>query len=167
MSADHTSTSTTPQGSTSASSATNVADDIAAIRADLDRLVPPLVEALKRDQYFTELREQVRRAEHVSRAWRDWPLITGIHDAVLNLRQSAQPDRHLLEHLESLIFQAGVTEYGLVGERIDPEEAEITAATGAGPRLIVSVTRRPGLRIGPVPLRKPIVEITRQGGTTQ
>ena len=60
MSADLSSTSTTPQGSASASSATNVADDIAAIRADLDRLVPPLVEALKRDQYFTELREQVR-----------------------------------------------------------------------------------------------------------
>lgn len=168
MSAGTTSTPSTSHGNGPApAAASEVSGDIAAIRADLDRLVPPLVEALKRDQYFTELREQVRRAEQVWRAWRDWPLITGIHDAVLNLRQSAEPDRHLLEHLESLIFQAGVTEYGLVGERIEPEEAEITAAAGSGPRLVVSVSRRPGLRIGPVPLRKPIVEITRQEGTTE
>ena len=140
-----------------------VVTDVAELKAELGQIVRPLVDALKRDRYFDELQAQLRRAAKLSEAWRDWPLISGVHDAVLNLRTTRDADPHLLEHLESLLFGAGVTEYGLVGDAIDPEEAEITASTGTGSHFIVTATRRPGLRIGSVPLRKPIVEIARQG----
>ncbi|MCT9002612.1 hypothetical protein [Microbacterium memoriense] len=135
--------------------------DVTAIKADVERLMPPLVGALKRNQYFDELQGQLRRTEKIAQAWRDWPLIVGIHEAVIILRQSDAPDPHVLELLESLIFQAGVTEYGHEGDQIDPQEAEITASSGTGSQIVVSKIRRLGLRIGAVPLLKPIVEVTR------
>ncbi|XBH21441.1 hypothetical protein V5R04_14700 [Jonesiaceae bacterium BS-20] len=141
----------------------NVERDITQIKADVDQLMQPLVDALKRNRYFDEMQTQLRSAQKVARAWHDWPLITGIHEAVLMLRSNPQgADRYLLEHLESLIFQAGVTEYGLVGEIVDIEEVEVVAVTGNGDRFVVSQCKRPGLRIETVPLRKPIVEITRE-----
>lgn len=140
--------------------------NVTAIKADIDRLMPPLVDTLKRNRYFDELQQHLRQTEKIAQAWRDWPLIIGIHDAVLDLRRTDASDPHLLEHLEGLIFHAGVTEYGFDGDEIDPLEAEITASTGSGRRIVVSSSRRLGLRIGPVPLRKPIVEVTRQERST-
>lgn len=140
--------------------------DVSLVKADVEKLMHPLVDALKRNRYFDEMQSQLRSAQKVALAWRDWPLITGIHEAVIMMRSNAgTSDRYLLEHLEDLLFQAGVTEFGLPGETVEIEEVEILAATGTGNRFVVSHCKRPGLRIGPVPLRKPIVEVTRETRT--
>lgn len=131
------------------------------LRRDVDEIVPPLVAALKQNRYFDELQGQLRTAERLAQAWRDWPLIVGIHEAILSIRGGQANDRYLLEHLENLLFQVGVEEYGLVGEVVEAQTVEITAFEGAGHELTVSVCNRPGLRQGPAPLRKAIVEVTR------
>lgn len=144
----------------------NVERDVTMIKADVDQLMQPLVDMIKRDSYFNEMQSQLRSAQKVAQAWHEWPLITGIHEAVLMLRSNTQgADRYLLEHLENLLFQAGVTEYGIAGETVQIEEVEVVGATGSGNHFVVSQCRRPGLRIGPVPLRKPIVEVTRETRT--
>jgi len=140
-------------------------EDVTAMRSEITRIAEPLVRVLKQNQHVAELQAQLRRAEKVAQAWHDWPIITGLHDAVLMLRQTPDADPHLLEHLEGLIFAAGVEEYGKDGDAVEPEEADIIAASGSGGSFVVTVCRRPGLRIGPVPLRKPIVEVTRKEGT--
>ena len=136
--------------------------DTASLKNDMDRIIQSLVVSLKRDRSFDELQQQLRDAEKISQAWRDAPLIIGIHDAVTMLKQTDDADKHLLAHLENLLYVAGVDEYGVAGDVVEPEEAEVTESIGAGPVLRVSVCKRPGLRIGGVPLRKPIVEVTRE-----
>lgn len=144
----------------------NVERDVTKIKADVDQLMQPLVDSLRRNRYFDEMQSQLRSAQKVSQAWHDWPLVTGIHEAVLMLRSNVElADRHLLEHLENLLFQAGVTEYGLEGETVEIEEVVVMAATGSGDLFVVSQCDRPGLRIGPVPLRKPIIEVKRETRT--
>lgn len=144
----------------------NVERDVTMIKADVDKLMQPLVYAMKRDSYFNEMQSQLRSAQKVAQAWHEWPLITGIHEAILMLRPNIQgADRYLLEHLENLLFQAGVTEYGIVGETVQIEEVEVVGATGSGDHFVVSQCKRPGLRIGPLPLRKAIVKVTRETRT--
>jgi len=142
-----------------------MSSDVTAIKADMDRIMQPLVDSLKRNKYFDELQDRLRKSDKVSQAWRDWPLITGIHEAVISLRQSDNPDKHLLEHLQNLLFQADVTEFGLEGQIVDPEEVEVIASSGTGTVFTVAVCSRPGLKVGSLPLRKPIVEIARSERT--
>lgn len=144
----------------------NIERDVTMIKADVDQLMQPLVGALKRDKYFDEMQSQLRSAQKVAHAWHERPLITGIQEAMLILRKNPESDvPYLLEFLESLLFQAGVTEYGLAGETVEIEEVEVLAAAGSGDHFVVSRCERPGLRIGPVPLRKAIVEVTRETRT--
>lgn len=138
-----------------------IAADVASMKSDVDRLFAPLVESIKRDRAFDELQQQLRKAEKVAQAWRDAPLITGIHDAIVSLRQSDAPDNHLISHLEDLLYRAGVEEFGKPGETVSAEDVEITQATGHGAVLTVAACKRPGLRIGELPLRRSIVEIIR------
>lgn len=144
----------------------NIERDVTMIKADVDQLMQPLVGALKRDKYFDEMQSQLRSAQKVAHAWHERPLITGIHEALLILRSNSESEApYLLELLENLLFQAGVTEFGLAGETVEIEEVEVLAAAGSGNHFVVSRCERPGLRIGPVPLRKPIVEVTRETRT--
>lgn len=138
-----------------------IAADIASIKSDVDQLFGPLVESVKRDRAFDELQQQLRNAQKVAQAWHDAPLITGIHDAIISLQQTPDPDKHLIEQLEDLIYRAGVETYGGVGETVLPEEIEVTASTGTGTVLTVTECKRRGLRIGALPLRKAIVEVSR------
>ena len=142
-----------------------MSSDVTAIKGDMDRIMQPLVDSLRRDKYFDEFQDRLRKAEKVTQVWRDWPLITGIHEAVISLRQSEAPDKHLLEHLQNLLFEADVTEYGFEGEKVDPEEVDIVASHGSGGVFAVAVCRRPGLKVGSLPLRKPIVDIARSERT--
>lgn len=138
-----------------------VSADVTAIKADVDRIMQPLVEALTRNKYFDEFHDRLRKAERVTQAWRDWPLVVGIHEAVVTLRKNEVSDKLLLEHLEGLLFQTGITEYGFEGEKVNPDEVDIVGSQGVGEFFYVKVCRRPGLRDGALPLRKPIVEIAR------
>ncbi|PCC44886.1 hypothetical protein [Brevibacterium aurantiacum] len=150
-----------------AESITRIEADVASLKSDMDQIIQSLVVSLKRDRSFDELQEQLRRSERVAQAWKDAPLLTGIHDAVVMLRQTDGADKHLVAHLENLIYEAGVEEYGAVDDTVDPEEVSVTEVTGSGPNLTVSACKRPGLRIGGLPLRKPIVEVTRSERTNQ
>lgn len=140
-----------------------VESDMTSLKRDMDHIIESLVVSLKRDRSFDALQQQLRKSEKIAQAWRDAPLIMGIHDAVTMLKQTEDADTYLLAHLENLIYEAGVEEYGVAGDIVKPEEAEVTESIGSGPVLRVSVCQRPGLRVGSLPLRKPIVEITREG----
>lgn len=134
---------------------------VRALNKDFEQVMPLLVGALKQNRYFDEMQRQVRAAEKLSQAWRDWPLVIGIHEAILSIRTNESPDRYLLEHLENLLFQSGVEEYGFQGEDVEVELVEIVSSSGQGSRFTVTTCKRPGLRQGPVPLRKAIVEVIR------
>ena len=139
-----------------------VAGDIAAIKADLDRIVGPLVQALKRDRALDDLQARLRTAEKVGQAWRDWPLLTGVHDTILGLRDAGEASTIVTQQLEDLLFRVGVEEFGLEGELVDPGHVEILEVTGEGPDFRVNACRRPGLRLSHVPLRKAIVSVIRE-----
>lgn len=137
---------------------------VTALEEKFDKVIPQLVQALRRDQYFDEMQGQLRRAERVSEAWRDWPLVLGVHETVLGLRSTPDADRHLLASLEDLLYRAGIEEYGHAGEEVDPVEVEVMAWTGDqdGTVLEVEECKIPGLRVGAVPLRKPKVVVRRK-----
>lgn len=140
-----------------------VASDVGDIKRDIEQILPSLVDALKRNRYFDEMEKQLRHAERIAEAWRDWPLLVGVHDVILAMRATPNLDPALAEQLSDVLYRsAGVEEFGFIGEEIDPTMLEISGSEGAGPRIIIQETQRPGLRIGHSPIRKAIVSVTRQ-----
>lgn len=145
-----------------------LAADVAALKKDMDQILPSLVDALKRNRYFDEMERQLRRTEKVSEAWREWPLITGVHDVVLAMRAAPESDPAMVEQLVDVLYRAaGVEEFGHADEPIEPDYAEITSMTGEGSHLVVVDTQRPGLRVGHHPLRKAIVAVRREQGAAR
>lgn len=141
-----------------------VASDVGDIKRDVEQILPSLVDALKRNRYFDEMEKHLRRAERVAEAWRHWPLVVGVHDVILAMRETPNFDPVFVEQLCDVLYRAaGVEEFGFIGEEIDPTMLEITSSEGTGPRIVVQETHRPGLRIGHSPIRKAIVSVTRQG----
>ncbi|MCZ2817271.1 hypothetical protein [Modestobacter sp. VKM Ac-2984] len=142
---------------------TDIAADISGLKADVDSILPSLVTALKRDRAFDEVQAQLRSAQRVAEAWREWPLVLTVHEAVLHLRRlDDDGHRWLEEHLLQGLAGSGVEEFGFPGEEVALDHVEVVAATGTGPRPVVVETHRPGLRIAHAPLRKPIVTIDRR-----
>lgn len=138
--------------------------DVASIKQDVEQILPALVEALKRNRYFDEMERQLRRAERVAEAWREWPLVVGVHDVIIALRAS-DTDPQIVEQLLDVLYRsAGVEEFGFVGEQVDPTQVEISESAGAGNHITVRESQRPGLRIGHQPLRKAIVSVIREEG---
>ncbi|OAD97730.1 hypothetical protein [Arthrobacter sp. OY3WO11] len=141
-----------------------VASDVGDIKRDVEQILPSLVDALKRNRYFDEMEKRLRRAERVAEAWRDLPLLVGVHDVILAMRATPNHDPVFVEQLSDVLYRsAGVEEFGLIGEEIDPTMLEIYSSEGTGPRIIIREVQRPGLRIGHSPIRKAIVSVTRQG----
>lgn len=139
--------------------------DVAAIKQDFEQILPALVDALKRNRYFDEMERQLRRAEKVAEAWRDWPLVVGVHDVILTMRAAPSSDPAIVEQLADILYRsAGVEEFGFVGEEVDPTQVEISSSEGDGSSIVVSESQRPGLRIGHLPIRKAIVSVRRQEG---
>lgn len=142
----------------------NFAADVAEIKRDVEQILPALVDALKRNRYFDEMDKRLRRAEMVAEAWRDLPLVIGVHDVILTMRAAPGSDQAIVEQLADVLYRsAGIEEFGLAGEEIDPTMAEISSSEGTGPRIIVHESQRPGLRVGHNPIRKAIVSVIRQG----
>lgn len=141
-----------------------LASDVGDIKRDVEQILPSLVDALKRNRYFDEMEKQLRRAERVAEAWRDWPLVVGVHDVILAMRATPNLDPAFVEQLSDVLYRsAGVEEFGFIGEEIDLTMLEISSSEGTGPRIVVRAVQRPGLRIGHSPVRKAIVSVTRQG----
>lgn len=153
--------------SSSAPVTDRLVSDVAEIKRDVEQILPSLVEALKRNRYFEEMQGQLRRAERVADAWRQWPLVVGVHDVLLAMRAMPDHDQGLAEQLADVLYRAaGVEEFGFEGEDVDPTHVEVTSSTGSGDRLVVAQTQRPGLRVGHSPIRKAIVTIERRGDPT-
>lgn len=143
---------------------TAIAADLASIKRDFDDILPSLLVALKREKAFEEVQRQLREAQSVAAAWRDWPLIEVVHEAIIHLRALPCADHDsVVRDLINGLARVGVVEFGLPGEQIRPEDVEIVACTGDGVSIVVTDTHRPGLRISHIPLRKPIVAAQREG----
>jgi len=139
--------------------------DVESIKKDVEQILPALVDALKRNKYFEEMESQLRRAEQVADVWRQWPLVTGVHDVVLAMRTDGSDNQLMVEQLCDVLYRsAGVEEFGLVGEQVDPSDVEITQVEGEGPRLYVLESQRPGLKVGHAVIRKAIVSVQRREG---
>ena len=142
-----------------------IAADVASIKKDIDHILPSLVDALKRNRYFEEMEKQLREARIVAEAWRERPLIIGVHDVVLAMRAESPADHAMAEQLCDVMYRsAGIEEFGFVDEEVDPTQISITGSEGEGSRIVVAATQRPGLRVGHLPLRKAIVSVKRQEG---
>ena len=150
-----------------AESITRIEADVASLKSDMDQIIQSLVVSLKRDRSFDELQEQLRRSERVGPGLERCSASNGNPRCSCHANADDGDDKHLVAHLENLIYEAGVEEYGAVDDTVDPEEVSVTEVTGSGPNLTVSACKRPGLRIGGLPLRKPIVEVTRSERTNQ
>ena len=140
----------------------SMADDIASIKQDMDKIIPALLDALKRNQYFDELQAQLRRSTKIQDAWTHLPLILGIHDAATTMQEGGDVPAVYVEQLLDLLYRNGVSEFGFPGEVVDPDEIEISAFSGEGPVLKVAEAHRHGLKIEDTVLRKALVTVVRE-----
>jgi molecular chaperone GrpE len=99
----------------------------AAVRAELDKVVPHVVAALKRDRAFDELTNRLREAERRVEARRERPTGVALLKLLHRLRH-LDLDREIRSSLDSeivgILEMAGFTESGAVGEPFDPDRHE-------------------------------------------
>lgn len=95
----------------------------AAVRDELDGILPHVLAAIKRDRAFDELSSRLSRAERRLEARRERPLAVGVH-RLLNRLRHLDFDPAVKDSLEAelvkLLDDAGFDEVGRVGEEYDP-----------------------------------------------
>ena len=115
-----------PAGAEDGASA--VAEQVqAAVREELDRVIPHVVAALKRDRAFDALQERLQDAERRLDARRDSPVAIALLGFVHRLRHldfDPAVRSSLDAEIVQILRQAGFEESGSVGERFDPGRHE-------------------------------------------
>ena len=120
----------------------------AAVHAELDEVVPYIVEALHRNKAFDEINDRLRAAERRIAARQERPLIIGLHRVLDRLRhlEFDQAVRHALEDdIAGLLIEAGYQETGQVGEAYDPSRHDAIDGRAIDGRAVVSIVYGRGL----------------------
>jgi molecular chaperone GrpE (heat shock protein) len=120
----------------------------AAMHAELDEVLPYVVEALRRNNAFDDLSDRLRTAERRLESRQERPVIIGLHrvlDRVRHLDFDQAIKRALDEDLTSVLSEAGYQETGQVGEDYDPDRHDAIAGRAADGRAVVTKVHSHGL----------------------
>lgn len=94
-----------------------------AVHAELDEVLPYVVEALRRNNAFEEINDRLRAAERRIEARQERPVIVGMHrvlDRVRHLDFDETVKQALEDDIAHVLADAGYQETGQVGEDYDP-----------------------------------------------
>jgi hypothetical protein len=94
----------------------------AAVHAELDEVVPYVVQALRRNDAFEAFEDRLKAAEKRIEARRERPLVIGIHQLLDRIRHfDLAPDvkKALEDDVLGLLTEAGYQEIGQEGEAYD------------------------------------------------
>jgi hypothetical protein len=124
-------------------------DDLAAaVRHELDQVLPHVVTALKRHDGVTELRRRLDVAEKRLADREQRPLVNGVR-RVLGIVRRLDFDPAAKEaistELERVLVGAGYQEFGEVGEAFDPQRHEVVEGSAGDGEAVVTELHEPGL----------------------
>jgi hypothetical protein len=95
----------------------------AAVHAELDGVLPYVVDALRRNNAFDEISDRLRVAERRIEARQERPVIVGVHrllDRIRHLDFDQAIKQALEDDIAAVLTAAGYAETGRVGEDYDP-----------------------------------------------
>jgi hypothetical protein len=115
---------------------------ISEMRADLDRMVPHILNILRRDE--EEHRTRLVELERRSREIPTWPLAVGVHAFVERMRQTSMPpelSESIQLELGALLTSQGFRTFGHAGQAFALARHEVAGASvqGAGPWVVDKV----------------------------
>jgi molecular chaperone GrpE (heat shock protein) len=120
----------------------------AAVHAELDDVLPYVVEALRRNSAFDEISNRLRAAERRIEARQERPVIVGVHgvlDRIRHLDFDQEIKQALEEDVARVLTEAGYEETGRVGEDYDPARHEAIAGRAADGKAVVTTVHTRGL----------------------
>lgn len=120
----------------------------AAVHAELDEVVPFVVEALRRNNAFDEINDRLRGAERRIAARQERPLVIGLHrvlDRLRHLEFDQAVKRALDDDIVHLLAEAGYEETGQVGEAYDLSRHDAIDGRAVDGRAVVSIVYGRGL----------------------
>jgi hypothetical protein len=120
----------------------------AALRHELDEVLPHVVNALKRHDGVAELRRRLDLAEKRLADREQRPLIAGVRRVLGIVRRlDFDPDTKeaIASELERVLVGAGYQEFGEVGEAFDPGRHEAVGGEAARGSAVVTELLEPGL----------------------
>lgn len=120
----------------------------AAVREELDEVVPHIVAALKRNDGVADLVRRLDDAERRLAARDQRPLIARLYRLVGLVRRLDLPDEvreMLLDELLDVLRGAGYSEFGAVGEPFDPVRHQALDAGALDGAAVVAGVYEPGL----------------------
>ena len=95
----------------------------AAVHAELDDVLPYVIEALRRNNAFDEISDRLRAAERRIESRQERPVIIGLHgvlDRIRHLDFDHAVKKALEDDLTRVLGEAGYQETGQDGEAFDP-----------------------------------------------
>lgn len=119
-----------------------------AVHAELDEVVPYVVEALRRNNAFDEINDRLRAAERRIAGRQERPLIIGLHRLLDRLRHLDfdQPIKRALEDdIARLLTDAGYQETGEVGEAYDQSRHDAIDGRAVDGKAVVNLVHTRGL----------------------
>jgi molecular chaperone GrpE (heat shock protein) len=120
----------------------------AALRHELDEVLPHVVNALKRHDGVAELRRRLDLAEKRLTDREQRPLVAGVRRVLGMVRRlDFEPDAKeaIATELERVLVGAGYQEFGEIGESFDPERHEAVAGEAEQGAAVVAELFEPGL----------------------
>lgn len=120
----------------------------AAVREELDEVLPHVVNALKANDAARALAERLQVAERQLSERSNRPLVAGIRKVLRTARRldyDSDAKDTLVGELEQLLIGAGYTEFGEVGERFVPGRHQALDGQAPGTAVIVAEIFEPGL----------------------
>jgi molecular chaperone GrpE (heat shock protein) len=114
-----------------------------ALHAELDPVIPHLVDALRRDRAVNALEDRLRTAERRLEARRERPIVVALLRALHRLRRlefDPAVKAALDQELVGVLTMAGYEEIGAVGEPFDPiRHKALDGATSNGQGSVVEL----------------------------
>jgi molecular chaperone GrpE (heat shock protein) len=120
----------------------------AAVHAELDDVLPYVVEALRRNKAFDEISDRLRTAERRIESRQERPVIIGLHgvlDRIRHLDFDHVVKQALEDDLTRVLGEAGYQETGQDGEAYDPARHHAIDGRAEDGRAVVTKVHSRGL----------------------
>lgn len=127
----------------------DVSDAIrAAVHAELDEVVPHVIEALRRNNAFDEINDRLRTAERRIQARQERPVIIGVHqvlDRIRHLDFDPVVKQALEDDLTAVLTEAGYAETARPGEDYDPARHDAIDGRALDGKAVITKVHAHGL----------------------